>query len=475
MLAAHLADRLALLVVHARRRSRGRPRSDRPRARTARPDTSTRARITPCGPAGGRSMKSALIRSGTPSSGNGDASAASELALAALLRGLRVGRLSVVGCEVAAARAHPHAGPPGNAHLDLPEAAVARDVRRLVGEQVVHLAVPQDASEAVAEVVRVAHEEAARVLGQRVEALPLRLPAAGVDAVPDARGREHPRALEGGVPSRHLGHHAARVERVEHDARARRGVDDLPDVVGPVLGGPEADEEAVRQQDDGLASREPAEPAHDGLDRRQRAARARHDLEHHAPRLRVRPLARPDLAQVVLVLQDLLDREAQRVHVGAVDQLGLVLAQVGTAAGLDRLIVALHAVDRTVERPPVPGEVLVHAHRAAGRDERDVVVRRALLVDEAAHGLPGRGHAARPRVQVVDGEHEEAALRGAFLSGSLAAASSGDAKDGAAGSVPAARRAGARPRSATAAAACRPRRPGSRPGPGRRAGGRPCR
>ena len=220
-----------------------------------------------------------------------------------------------------------------------------------------------------------------------------------------------PRALERRAAAGNVGHEAARVEGVEHDACLRRRVGDPADVESAVLGRPEADEEAVGDEHHDLAAGHRGEAAHDAFDRGERAARAVHDLEHHAPRLRVGLLARARLAAVVLGLQDLLDRDAQRLDVAAVDQLGLVLAEVGRPSRLDRHVAARHAVDRAVQRARVAGEVLVDAHAAARRDERDEVVGRNLLVDEAVHRRLRRGQVSRRRVQVVDGEHEVAAAR----------------------------------------------------------------
>ena len=204
-------------------------------------------------------------------------------------------------------------------------------------------------------------EEAAGVLGERVQALALRLVAARLQALPRPRRGEDAGPLEGRAAAGHVGHEPARVERVEHDARAGRRVRDAAHVEGAVLGGAEADQEAVGHEHHHLAPGQGREAAHDALDHREGPARPRHDLEDHAPGLGVGLLARAHLAQVVLGLQDLLDGEAQRLDVAAVDQLGLVLAEVGRPAGLDRLVPALHARDGPAKRGLVPGEVLEDA------------------------------------------------------------------------------------------------------------------
>ncbi len=182
-------------------------------------------------------------------------------------------------------------------------------------------------------------------------------------------------------------------------------------VVGAVLGGAEADQEPVGDEHHHLASRQGSEALHHPLDHGEGPPGPRHDLEDHPAGLGVGLLARPHVAEVVLGLQDLLDREAKRLDVRAVDELGLVLAEVGRPAGLDRLVSALDAPDRLAKGGFVPREVLEDPGRPARRGEGDEVVVRDLLVHEARHGPSGLGHVARPRVQVVDGQHEEAPAR----------------------------------------------------------------
>ena len=336
-----------------------------------------------------------------------------DLALAQRLRALGLRRgLAVVGSEVAASRPDAQARPAPEPDLDLPELPVAGGVRRLVGEQVVDLVVAQDPAEALGEVVGVADEEPAGVLGQRVQGLALRLVAARLQALPRSRRGEDARALEGRAAARDVRGQPPRVEGVEDDARAGRRVRDAAHVVGAVLGGAEADQEAVGDEHHHLASREGSEALHQALDHRERPPRPRHDLEDHPAGLGVGLLARAHLAEVVLGLQDLLDGEAQRLDVRAVDELGLVLAEVGRAAGLHRLVAALDAPDGLAEGGLVPGEVLEDPGRPARRGEGDEVVVRHLLVHEARHRPAGLGHVARRGVQVVDGQDEEASARG---------------------------------------------------------------
>ena len=63
-------------------------------------------------------------------------------------------------------------------------------------------------------------------------------------------------ALEGGGPARHVRDEASGVDRVQDDAGAGRRVHDAAHVEGPALGGAEADQEAVGDEDHHLAPRQ---------------------------------------------------------------------------------------------------------------------------------------------------------------------------------------------------------------------------
>src|SRR5512136_1542036 len=109
----------------------------------------------------------------------------------------------------------------------------------------------------------------------------------------------------------------ASLPRVWRLARAPGAVrtpgpwNEAPPVEGPVLGGAETDQEAVGDEHHYLAPREGGEALHDPEDRLQRPTGPLHDLEDHPPGLGVHLLARPDLAQVVLRLQDLPHGDVQ--------------------------------------------------------------------------------------------------------------------------------------------------------------------
>ncbi len=325
--------------------------------------------------------------------------------------GLRRG-LAIVGSEVAAPRPDAQARPGPEPDLDLPELPVAGSVRGLVGEQVVDLVVTQDPAEALGEIVGVANREPPGVLRQRVQGLPLRFVAARLQALPRSRRGEDGRALERSAPARDVGAQPTGVEGVEDDSRAGRRVRDAAHVEGAVLGGAEADEEAVGGEHHHLASGEGGEALHEALDHGESPPRPRHDLEDHPTGLGVGLLPRAHLAEVVLRLQNLPNGEVQRFDVRAVDELGLVLAEVGCAAGLHRLVPALDARDGLAKGGLVAGEVLEDPRGAARGGEGDEVVVRHLLVHEARHRPAGLEQVARCGVQVVDRQHEEAPARG---------------------------------------------------------------
>ena len=197
---------------------------------------------------------------------------------------------AVAGSEVSLPRAHRElSSSTRDTNAQGSEAAVVRGVRRLVGQQVVVIAVVADPPQAEGQVVVVEDREPSGLVRDALHAFS----AAGIrerlDSKPHRELRRfRPSLARGGtirdVPVGSRRRETADVDGVDDDAGARGRIRDAARVEVALIVGSRAEVEPVGQQHDGLATRECPEAldqVFEGRTHRKRVLRPfREDLAH---------------------------------------------------------------------------------------------------------------------------------------------------------------------------------------------------